>query len=57
MARRNTYKEDEVLETPFDFHHLLRAFVYIKKYAGSTGFIQLTFYCEIDRISTVHLSQ
>ena len=34
MARRNTYKEDEVLETPFDFHHLLRAFVYIKKYAG-----------------------
>ena len=34
MARRNTYIEDEVLETPFDFHHLLRAFVYIKKYAG-----------------------
>lgn len=32
MARRNTYKEDEVLETPFDYHHLLRAFVYIKKY-------------------------
>jgi ATP-binding cassette subfamily B protein len=34
MARRNTYKEDEVLETPFDFHHLLRATVYIKKYYG-----------------------
>lgn len=34
MARRNTYKEDEVLETPFDFHHLLRASVYIKKYLG-----------------------
>ena len=32
MARRNTYKEDEVLETPFDYHHLLRASVYIKKY-------------------------
>lgn len=34
MARRNTYREDEVLETPFDFHHLLRAFVYIRKYVG-----------------------
>ncbi len=32
MARKNTYKEDEVLETPFDYHHLLRAFVYIRKY-------------------------
>lgn len=34
MARRNTYREDEVLETPFDFRHLLRASVYIKKYLG-----------------------
>ena len=34
MARRNTYRDDEVLETPFDFHHLLRASVYIKKYLG-----------------------
>ncbi len=34
MARRNTYKEDEVLETPFDFRHLLRASVYIRKYVG-----------------------
>lgn len=34
MARRNTYKEDEVLETPFEFRHLLRASVYIRKYAG-----------------------
>ncbi|MDD6102347.1 MAG: ABC transporter ATP-binding protein [Clostridiales bacterium] len=34
MARRNTYKEDEVLETPFDVHHLLRALVYVKKYSG-----------------------
>ena len=34
MARRNTYREDEVLETPFDFHHLLRASVYIKKFMG-----------------------
>ncbi len=32
--RRNTYKEDEILEEPFDFKHLLRASVYIKKYAG-----------------------
>lgn len=31
---RNTYGEDEVLETPFNFRHLLRASVYIKKYAG-----------------------
>ncbi len=31
-SRRNTYKEDEVLETPFDFHHLLRASVYIRHY-------------------------
>ncbi len=29
---RNTFKEDEVLETPFDFCHLLRASVYVKKY-------------------------
>ena len=34
MARRNTYKEDEVLETPFDIKHLLRASVYVKKYAN-----------------------
>ncbi|MCQ2519927.1 MAG: ABC transporter ATP-binding protein/permease [Lachnospiraceae bacterium] len=33
MAGRNTYKEDEVLETPFDYHHLLRAGVYIKPYS------------------------
>lgn len=32
MARRNTYREDEVLETPFDYRHLIRASVYIKKY-------------------------
>ena len=32
MAKRNTYKEDEVLETPFDIRHLMRASVYIKKY-------------------------
>ena len=34
MARRNTYKEDEILEEPFDIKHLLRAWVYIKKHAG-----------------------
>ena len=33
MARRNTYKEDEILEEPFDIRHLLRAWVYIKKHA------------------------
>lgn len=33
MARRNTYKEDELLEEPFDIRHLLRASVYIKKHA------------------------
>lgn len=38
MARRNTYREDEVLETPFDFRHLLRATVYIKKYTGKMAF-------------------
>lgn len=30
--RRNTYTEDEVLETPFEFRHLLRALVYVKRY-------------------------
>lgn len=30
--RRNTYGEDEQLETPFNFKHLLRAGVYIKRY-------------------------
>ncbi len=32
-GRRNTYREDEVLETPFEVRHLLRAGVYIKPYA------------------------
>lgn len=31
---RNRYDVDEVLETPFDFAHLKRSFVYIKKYRG-----------------------
>lgn len=31
---RNRYDVDEVLETPFDFAHLKRSFVYIKKYKG-----------------------
>lgn len=38
MALRNTYREDEILETPFDFKHLIRAFVYIKKYVGKMIF-------------------
>lgn len=38
MAGRNTYKEDEVLETPFEIRHLLRAFVYIKAYTGKMIF-------------------
>lgn len=31
---RNTYKEDELLEEPFDIKHLLRAWVYIKQFSG-----------------------
>lgn len=31
---RNRYDVDEVLDTPFDFAHLKRSFVYIKKYKG-----------------------
>ena len=31
---RNRYDVDEVLEAPFDFAHLKRSFVYIKKYKG-----------------------
>lgn len=31
---RNKYDVDEVLETPFDFSHLKRSFVYIKRYSG-----------------------
>ncbi len=38
MAGRNTYREDEALETPFDYRHLLRASVYIKKYTGKMIF-------------------
>ena len=38
MARRNTYKEDEILETPFELKHLLRASKYIRKYAGKMVF-------------------
>ena len=30
--RKNTYKQDEVLETPFDITHLKRSWVYIRKY-------------------------
>lgn len=32
MAGRNTFREDEALETAFDIRHLLRASGYIKKY-------------------------
>lgn len=38
MARRNTYKEDEVLDTPFNVKHLIRSWVYIKKYSKKMGF-------------------
>ncbi|MBP3469687.1 MAG: ABC transporter ATP-binding protein [Lachnospiraceae bacterium] len=41
LARRNTYKEDEILDTPFDIRHLLRASGYIKKYAGKMLFALL----------------
>ncbi|WP_408070566.1 ABC transporter ATP-binding protein [Butyrivibrio sp. JL13D10] len=32
---RNTYKQDELLEEPFDIKHLLRASGYIKKHVGA----------------------
>ena len=35
---RNTYKQDERLDEPFNFKHLLRSFVYIKKYAAKMIF-------------------
>jgi ATP-binding cassette subfamily B protein len=35
---RNTYKQDERLDEPFNFKHLLRAGVYIKKYAAKMIF-------------------
>ena len=31
---RNKYDVDEQLETPFNFEHLKRSFVYVKKYRG-----------------------
>ena len=31
--KRNTYKEDELLEEPFDIKHIIRASSYIKKYS------------------------
>lgn len=31
---KNTYKQDEILEEPFDIRHLLRASSYIKNIAG-----------------------
>ena len=30
---KNTYKQDEVLEEPFDIRHLLRSFFYINIYS------------------------
>ncbi len=38
MSRRNTYREDEILETPFNVRHLLRSWIYVKKYAGKMAF-------------------
>ena len=38
---KNTYKQDEVLEEPFDIKHLLRASSYIKKYAKRMVFALL----------------
>ena len=35
---KNTYRQDERLEEPFNFKHLLRASVYMKKYAGKMIF-------------------
>ena len=37
MANRNTYKQDERLDEPFDLRHLLLASSYIKKYIRKMG--------------------
>lgn len=42
---RNTYKEDEVLETPFDVHHLLRSWIYVKTYSGKMAIALLLSAC------------
>lgn len=41
MAKKNTYKQDERLEEPFDIRHLLLASSYIKKYIGKMAFALL----------------
>lgn len=41
MAKKNTYKQDERLEEPFDIRHLLLASSYIKKYLGKMVFALL----------------
>ena len=37
MASRNTYRQDEQLDEPFNLRHLLLASSYIKKYIGKMG--------------------
>ncbi len=37
MAEKNTYRQDERLEEPFDIRHLLLASAYIKKYIKQMG--------------------
>jgi len=37
MARKNTYKQDERLDEPFDIRHLLLASAYINKYIKQMG--------------------
>lgn len=41
MAKKNTYKQDERLEEPFDIRHLLLASSYIRKYLGKMVFALL----------------
>ena len=35
---KNTYKQDEVLEEPFDIKHLLRGFILYQKICKTDGF-------------------
>ena len=41
MASRNTFRQDEQLEEPFNLRHLLLASSYIKKYIGKMGLAML----------------
>ena len=55
---RNRYDVDEVLETPFDFAHLKRSFVYIKKYKGKMiTALMLSVFAAISGLLGPHITQ